>query len=107
MIKFAAILDPKTPGAGSELLMGVILSHDNLDQLREGRPIVFEFSELNRNMPEGSPRFPPGKVMIAADETEEKVLDQFRARGVDIGKLIDEKTPYEAQRWLAGQPETD
>lgn len=102
MIKFAAVMDPKD-GGEPEMLLGIILTFDNLDALRNGHPILFEFAEVNAGMPEGAPGFPTGKVMVAADETEEKVLDAFRARGVDIGRLIDEKTPYEAQQWLSEQ----
>jgi hypothetical protein len=104
MIKFVAVLNPKTPpDAQPELLLGVILSHANLDELRKGRPILFEFAEVNVNMPDGIDGFPAGKVMIAADETEEAVLDQFRQRGVQIGELLDHKTPYEAEQWLNRQ----
>lgn len=103
MIKFAAVIKPKGGGGEPEMMLGIILSYDNLDALRNGRPILFDFAEVNVGMPEGAPGFPAGKVMVAADETEEKVLDEFRRRGVDIGVLIDTKTPHEAQQWLSEQ----
>lgn len=105
MIKFAAVMTPKE---GSDepvsMLLGMILTHDNLDALRKGQPIMFDFSEVNVGMPPGAPGFPAGKVMIASGESEESVLDEFRRRGIQIGEFRDEKTPYEAQQWLAEQP---
>jgi hypothetical protein len=43
--------------------------------------ILFDFSEVNVGLPEGS-RFPDGQVFMAADVDEETVLAQFQARGV-------------------------
>lgn len=102
MIKFTAVLKPTDAGE-PELLLGIILSYANLNELRKGNPILFPFSEVNVNIPDGIAGFPAGKVMIAADETEEAVLEQFRQRGVQIGELVDTKTPHEAQEWLKRQ----
>lgn len=58
------------------LLLG--LSWQNLDRLRKGQPIAFDMAEVD---------LPPMKVMIFADETEEKIMAAFEGKG-----LIDNET---------------
>lgn len=94
MIKFVA-----RGQVDGKVLLGIVLSYANLDELRKGAPILFDFSEVNVGLPEGS-RFPDGQVFLAADVDEETVLAQFQARGVQIEQLIDTKTPHEAEKVL-------
>lgn len=70
MIKFKAKLDDKP-------LYGFGLSFGNLRLLKEGKPIVFDFSEMGGE----------GKIVIFVGETDQSMVDDLKNLGI-----VDENT---------------
>ncbi len=66
MIKFLSTLN------NGDRLIGLILSHKNLDLLREGKPIHFSLGDL---------KIPGYQVLITAGKTEQSVLNTMKAQG--------------------------
>lgn len=73
MIKFRVQRASPGKGSGRELI-GIVLSYENLDRLREGQPIKFPMSDLKM--------LPNTDVLIYAAESEEAALEDFKAKGL-------------------------
>jgi hypothetical protein len=72
-----------TSGVGEKLVI-LGLSEVNVQNLKDGKPLVVEMWELGYT----------GKLVIMYGETEDKIAEQFRAN-IEIGEEVDERKPGE------------